>query len=184
MIKNSFLLVAVLATVSSALRAETVTVRDTHLCCGGCATGAEGALADVKGVTDAAADVNAKVVSFEADDMEAAERGLRALADAGFYGTAAYGKKKIAYPTPKIPKGAKSNAFVLGGLHLCCGACVTATQKALADVKGVAVIDIDRNEETIKISGDGVLIQDAIKALHRAGFYGSPVTKKKPAPKK
>ena len=170
-------------TAATPCLAETVSVRNTHLCCGGCASGAKSALSDVEGVSGASADVNAKVISFEAKDMEAAKRGLRALADGGFYGNAAYGKKAIDYPSPNVKKGQKANTFVLGGLHLCCGACVSASQKALTSVKNVTVIDIDRNEQTIKVSGDGVLVQDAIDALNKAGFYGKPVSEKKSEPK-
>jgi copper chaperone CopZ len=59
----------------------------------------------------------------------------------------------------------------LTNVHLCCTACVTASQKALEEVKGVTLIDIDRNEKTIKLTGDAIVIPEAVAALNKAGFF-------------
>lgn len=176
-------ILAVLTLVAAPCLAETVSVRNTHLCCASCSAGAKAALSDVEGVSGVNCDLNAKVIAFEAKDAKAAKKGVEALADGGFFGAAVYGKEKLPYPSPKIKKGQKSNSFLLTGLHLCCGACVTASQKALTSVKGVTVIDIDRNEETIQVNGDGVLVQDAIDALNKAGFYSKLASPKKSAKK-
>ena len=149
----------------------TVTVRGPHLCCDGCRTIADAALSEVDGVSGISCDLNTKVISYKADGDKAAEAGIKALATAGFFGTASHDKKPLKYPISGAKKGTKSNSILLSGVHLCCTACVTASQKALEDVKGVTLIDIDRNEKTIKLTGDSIGILDAIAALNKAGFY-------------
>jgi copper chaperone CopZ len=161
----------VFAFSSSPAFSGTVAVRGTHLCCGGCQAGAEEALSDVEGVSDVSADVNTKVISYKAASDKAAEAGIEALAAAGFFGTPTHDAKKMAYPESGAKKGMKANSVLLSGLHLCCTACVTASQKALEDVKAVSLIDIDRNEGTIKLTGDGIDVPEAIAALNKAGFY-------------
>ena len=151
--------------------AGTVAVKGTHLCCGGCQAGAEEALSEVEGLSDISADVNTKVISYKAASDKAAAAGIEALAAAGFYGTATHDAKKLAYPDSGAKKGMKSNSILLSGLHLCCTACVTASQKSLEEVKGVALIDLDRNEQTIKLTGDAIDVPEAIAALNKAGFY-------------
>ncbi len=159
------------AFVSSTAYSATVSVRGTHLCCGGCQAGAEEALSEIEGVSDVSADVNTKVISYKAAGDKAAAAGIEALAAAGFYGTATHGDKKLAYPESGAKKGMKANSLLLTGLHLCCTACVTASQKSLEEVKGVSLIDIDRNEQTIKLTGDAIDVPEAIAALNKAGFF-------------
>lgn len=151
----------------------TVTVKGTHLCCGGCQDIADAALSEVDGVSDISCDLNTKVISYEAAGDKAAEAGIKALAKAGFFGTASHDKKPLKYPASGAKKGMKSNSIMLSNVHLCCTACVTASQKALQDVRGVTLIDIDRNEKTIKLTGDSILVPEAIAALNKAGFFCS-----------
>lgn len=159
--------------------ADNVSVKGVHLCCGGCSSIAEDALDEVKGVTSVSCDLNTKVISFKADDKKSADAGIKALADAGFFGTATFAKKELKYPGSGAKKGAKQNTVMLKHVHLCCTACVTASQKALEKVKGVTLIDIDRNEETIKLTGDAIVVTDAVAALNKAGFFCSVEQSKK-----
>jgi copper chaperone CopZ len=156
---------------SSATYAGTVSVKGPHLCCGGCQTIADAALSEVDGVSNISCDLNTKVISYKAESDKAAEAGIKALAGAGFFGTATHDKKPLKYPVSGAKKGMKANTILLSGVHLCCTACVTASQKALEGVKGVTLIDIDRNEKTIKLTGDAIGVPDAIAALNKAGFY-------------
>jgi copper chaperone CopZ len=128
-------------------------------------------LSEVEGISEISCDVNTKVISYKAANEKAATDGIEALAAAGFFGTATHGEKKLAYPDSGAKKGMKANSLLLTGLHLCCTACVTASQKALEEVKGVSLIDIDRNEETIKLTGDAIDVPEAIAALNKAGFF-------------
>ena len=134
---------------------------------------------DTDGITDISADLNTKVVSFKAKDQKSAEAGIKALAKAGFFGAATYKGKSLKYPDSGAKDGAKANTVSLKGIHLCCTACVTASQKALQSVKGVTLIDIDRNEETIKLTGDAISVKAAVTALNKSGFYCSYSAPKK-----
>lgn len=159
----------VLATSSPA--PEVVSVKGVHLCCGGCQSRAESAFDGIKGISDVSADLNTKVISFKVTDPQVADEGIKALAKAGFFGTATYKGKSLKYPDSGAQKGAKANTLSLKGVHLCCTACVTASQKALQNVKGVTLIDIDRNDEVIKLTGDAIPVEDAVAALNKAGFF-------------
>ena len=155
----------------SAPKGEKVTVKGVHLCCGSCLSAANDALDGIDGVSGGSSDLNSKVVSFTADDSAAAKRGLEALAKEGFFGTAFLNGKAVDYPASGAKKDAQANSFTLTGIHLCCTSCVTASQKALQNVRGVKVIDIDRNERTIKLRGDKISIHDTVAALNKAGFH-------------
>lgn len=149
----------------------TVNVKGPHLCCGSCQTIADAALSEVDGVSAISCDLNTKVISYKADSDKSAAAGIKALAGAGFFGVASHDKKPLKYPVSGAKKGAKANTILLLGVHLCCGACVAASQKALEDVKGVRLIDIDRNEKTVKLTGDSIGVPEAIAALNKAGFF-------------
>jgi len=164
-----------------------VTVKGVHLCCGSCLSAAKDAFDDVRGVSKVSCDLNTKIVKFSAVDEKTAKLGIKALAAEGFFGTAIHDKKKLAFPDAGAKKGQKLDSFVLKGVHLCCGSCVTGSQKSLQKVPGVKVIDIDRKKKTIKLTGSSIDVKAAIAALNKAGFYGkldARVAKKKPAPAK
>jgi copper chaperone CopZ len=57
--------------------------------------------------------------------------------------------------------------------HLCCPACLSGVEEALADVKGVTHVS-DQKAKTIEITADSdESAQAAIDALAAAGFYGT-----------
>src|SRR5690348_15008714 len=61
---------------------------------------------------------------------------------------------------------------VINGVHLCCGACVTGVEDAVANVKG-ATVACDRGAKTVTITAaDAATAQKAIDALADAGFHG------------
>ena len=156
-----------------------VRIKGVHLCCGACVAGVDDALEEVKDISDVAADRNGKVVVFTAKDAKVAEAGIKALAEAGYYGRAAVGDKDVKFPATGVKKDTKTNSIVLGNVHLCCGSCVTDAQKALEKVEGLNQIAIDRNEETITLKGKSIDVNKAIGALNNAGFYAKPAKKKK-----
>lgn len=166
-----FALGTVTVLASAAPDTGTVTVKGVHLCCGGCQEIADAALSEVKGVDDISCDLNTKVISYKVADRKTAEAGIQALAKAGFFGTATLDKKPLKFPDSGAKKETKSNSFVLENVHLCCTSCVTASQKALEDLEGVTLIDIDRNEKTIKLTGSSISVPKAVGALNKAGFY-------------
>jgi copper chaperone CopZ len=148
-------------------------VKGVHLCCPSCVSAVDEALGGVQGVSNVAADRDSKLVTFTAADAKAAQAGVNALAQAGFHGAASHGKDAVPFPASGAKPGDKADAVTLAGVHLCCGACVTDAQKALADLDGVSVIDIDRNAATIKLSGSEIDVPAAVKALNAGGFHAT-----------
>jgi len=170
--KECFLSLTALLLIPQLSWAGTVTVKGVHMCCGGCQAIAEEALSDLAGVDKVVCDLNTKGIEFTATDEKAVKAGIVALAEAGFHGKADHDKKPLTFPESGAKKGKKANSVLLSGVHLCCTACVTASHKALIEVKGVTVIDIDRNAKTIKLTGDAMDTLEVVDALNRAGFYG------------
>ncbi len=150
----------------------TVTVRSVHLCCGACVEGAKGALDGIEGVSDAKADVNSKSVVFSAKNEKAAMKGIEALADHGFFGKAAFGKKDLAFPDVGAKKGEKRDTMTFTGIHLCCGACRKAVHEAFTKLDGLTSMEIDAATQTVKLNGGGMIVPDAVDLLQKAGFYG------------
>src|SRR5438309_5532599 len=69
----------------SAVAETKVTISDTHLCCGQCLRAVDSTLKDMAGVKFKS-DQGAKTIEITADNDEAAQKAVNALADAGFYG--------------------------------------------------------------------------------------------------
>lgn len=167
------------AVAMAADESGTVTVRSVHLCCGACVEGAKGALDGIEGVSDAKADVNSKSVVFSAKSEKAAMKGIEALADHGFYGKAAFGKKDLAFPDVGAKKGEKRDTMTFTGIHLCCGACRKAVHEAFTKLDGLTSMEIDAATETVKLNGGGLVVLDAVELLQKAGFYGKLVKTEK-----
>jgi copper chaperone CopZ len=150
----------------------TVTVREVHLCCGACSEGANEALRDVEGVSKSKADVNSKTVVFTAANLKAATAGIQALADHGFFGKAAFGKTDLPFPETGAKKGEKRDSLTFTGVHLCCGACRKAVHEAFTKLDGLTSMEIDPAARTVKLTGGGLNVLDAVELLQKAGFYG------------
>lgn len=150
-----------------------VTVKGVHICCGGCVSALTGALDGVKGVSGASASQDEGKVTYQATDAKAAAAGLKAIAGAGFYGTASYDGKKLEVPAPKIDAKLTADTVTLTGVHLCCGTCVTESSKALKGVNGVAEVEGDQDNGTLTVKGNKVNVSELVKALHGAGFHGN-----------
>ncbi|MCA9069183.1 MAG: heavy-metal-associated domain-containing protein [Planctomycetaceae bacterium] len=150
-----------------------VTVKKAHVCCGACVNAVKKCLADVEGVSKAAADQNSKIITFTAADDAAATKGIAALAKAGFHGAATHGDKALEFPKPKTKAGEKTNSVTFTGVHLCCGACVRGAKESLENVKNVKVIDVDQKTKTVTLTGEKIDLAEAIKAFNGGGFHGN-----------
>ena len=61
------------------------------------------------------------------------------------------------------------------GVHICCGACVKAVDKALTGVAGVSGVTSDRESKTVRFTAaDDKAATAGIEALANAGFHGTP----------
>lgn len=158
--------VALLA-MTGVLAAETkVTVSETHLCCGQCLKGVDAALKDVKGVTHKSSQSD-KTIELTAENDEAAQKAIDALAAAGFCGKLNSDKLKFK-PVAADDKAAQK--VEITGIHNCCGACTTAIKKAVTGVSGVSGTSVKSRDTTFAIEGN-FKPSEVVKALTDAGFY-------------
>lgn len=159
-----------------------VTVRGIHLSCDACVVDSEGSLKEIAGISDAKADLNGRSLTFKARDEKTAQTGIKALAESGFFGRAAFGNKDLAFPDLGIKKGEKRDTITLTGIHLSCGACRKSAHEALTKLDGLSSMEIDPAQRTIKLTGAGMIVQDAVDLLHKAGFYPTLKTPEKRPP--
>jgi len=174
------LMTATLAAVAwAAGEAGLVTVRGVHLSCDACVADSEASLKDIAGISDAKADLNGRGLTFKAKDEKTAQAGIKALAEAGFFGRAAFGNKDLAFPDLGIKKGEKRDTITFHGIHLSCGACRKSAHEALTKLDGLNAMEIDPAQRTIKLTGAGIVVQDAAELLQKAGFHPTLKTPEK-----
>jgi copper chaperone CopZ len=164
-------LLTVLATAALATiaRAETtVKLSNVHLCCKSCVTGIEKAVAGAKGVT-AAVDKDAGTVTLTAADKAAAQGGVDALVDAGYFGKT--DSSDVSLKDTSGAKDGKVASLKVNDVHLCCGKCVTAVTKALEKVKGVTGNNAEKGAKTFEVKGD-FSPKEVFAALQAAGLTG------------
>jgi|SRR5688572_9075868 len=156
-------------TLTVAVRAETSTkISDVHLCCPACVKGVEKALADIKGVT-VAVDKDAETVTLTGSDKAAVQKAADALVAAGYFGKSSDGGIKLTNDSGA--KGQKVQKLKLEGVHLCCGQCVSAVDKAVKGVNGVKEHTAKKNAESFEVTGD-FNDKEVIEALQKAGLAG------------
>lgn len=81
--------------------------------------------------------------------------------------------------------GSAANAgdVKIKGVHLCCGACVTAAQGALKDIEGVTGVAVDRDSKLVAFkSADEKATKAAIEALAKEGMFGTATDGDKAVP--
>jgi copper chaperone CopZ len=167
--KSLALVVSAFALTLSAQAADTtVKISGVHLCCKGCVTGAEKAVAGVKGVT-ASVDQDAETVSLTGPDSATVQKAADALVAAGYFGKSGDAGVKLAADTGA--KGKKVQTLKLEGVHLCCGKCVSAVDKAVKSVSGVKEHTAKKDAKTFEVTGD-FNDQEVVEALHKAGLTG------------
>jgi copper chaperone CopZ len=171
------LIIAAVATVALAglslgqARADKVELKGTHLCCPKCITTVKDVLGKVDGVSDAEADKETKTVTFTAKDEKAATAGIKALVEAGFFGTATREGKEVKIDTPEVKKGTKADSVTVKDVHVCCGQCKQAVAKTLKDLK--LSYDGDGVQKTLTVEGKDLDKADILAALRKAGYNGS-----------
>ena len=167
------LICAVILTIASfatsSANAEAVKIEGVHLCCGACIKGANKALEGVEGVSGVNVEKDDRQVTFEAANAKAARRGVRALAKAGFYGSANFNGKTIALKNP-VEAGTKADSATVSGVHLCCPGCFKAAEAALKEVDGVSEVTSNKDKKTIAVSGEGIPLSGLVDALREIGF--------------
>ncbi len=150
----------------SAVAETKVTISDTHLCCGQCIRAVDSTLKDMAGVKHKA-DQGSKTIEITADNDEAAQKAINALADAGFCGK--LNNDKLAFKRVEAGDAAVQKLEV-SGVHNCCGQCTNAIKKAVTSVSGVTSTDVKAREQSFAVEGN-FKPGDVVKALLDAGFY-------------
>lgn len=151
---------AALAAITLTAQAESsLTITGVHNCCKGCANGIEKAITKA----GATAAIDGETVKITAASEADAKKAAESLVAAGYYGKGA--------PAPAVAD-AKVTSATVGGVHLCCGKCVTAVEKALKSVAGVTGHTAAKGAEAFTVSGD-FSTKALAEALNGAGFSGS-----------
>lgn len=161
------LAVSMMSLGAVAQAAETATYSGVHLCCGACVRAVQGAVGKVNGA-EAKADADAGTVTITAADAKTLKAAAKAMADAGFHGTA--DKKEFALADDSGAGADKAQRIVLTGVHNCCAGCSSAVEDACKDVNGVQAIVIKSRQPQCVIEGN-FAPADVVKALNKAGFH-------------
>jgi len=161
---KSFTLLTVFAAAAafstSAFAEASVTVSGVHNCCKSCVKGIEAAVAKVAG---ASAVTDGTTVTITAKNEADAKKAVASLVEGGYYGEGA---------TAPAVTDAKVKSATVGGVHLCCGKCVTAVEKAVKGVSGVTTHSAAKGVKTFTVEGD-FSTKELAAALNKAGFNGS-----------
>jgi copper chaperone CopZ len=168
MIRTAMLGVATLAlgvamTTTGASAAE-ATLTGVHNCCNSCKKGIDAAVTGA----GAKAKIDKSTVTVTADDEAGVKKAVSALLAAGYFGDGA----PAAAAAPAAPSDAKAKSVTVEGVHLCCGKCVDAFNKAVKTAPGVAKTDAAKNAKTVVVEGD-VSPKEVLDALHKAGLNAS-----------
>lgn len=165
--------IALLVLSANVSLAGEVRVTGVHLCCRQCVVAVNAALADVEGVSAASVDSDNGVVTFQAGDVEAANRGLAAMAEAGFHGSPTHGDDEIAFPASGAEEEETADSAQLEHLHNCCPGCKNAIDAALENVDGVAAIAWNGETKILTVTGSDFSLEGVISALNEAGFHAT-----------
>jgi copper chaperone CopZ len=168
---KNFILSAVIAlALTASVRAADVSTKlsDVHLCCQSCVKGAQKAVADIKGL-DIAVDKDAGTVTLTGPDAATVQKGADALVAAGYFGKSSDPSIKVASDTGA--KGKKVQSLKLEDVHLCCGKCVSAVDKAVKSVPGVKEHTAAKNAKSFEVTGD-FNDEQVVTALQKAGLTG------------
>src|SRR5204862_2033564 len=167
--KNLLAPLVIASMMALSVKAETSTkISDVHLCCPSCVKGVEKAVADVADVT-AAVDKTAGTVTLTGPDKASVQKAANALVAAGYFGKSSDAGIKLANDTGA--KGKKVQTLKLEGVHLCCGKCVSAVDKAVKSVPGVKEHTAKKNAESFEVTGD-FNDTEVLDALQQAGLTG------------
>jgi copper chaperone CopZ len=142
------------------VRAEsTVTLTGVHNCCKKCENGITGAVAKISG---ASATAVKDTVTITAKDDADAKKAVASLVEAGYFGAGA--------EAPAVTDS-KVKSATIEGVHLCCGKCVDAFNKAATATAGVSKTDAVKGATSVKVEGD-FSTKEFLAALNKGGFSG------------
>jgi copper chaperone CopZ len=142
-------------------------ITDIHLCCKSCVTGVEKAVGEVSGAK-AEVDQDAGTVTLSGPDAATVQKAADALIAAGYFGKCEAGAK---LDSSTGAKGAKVQSLKIEGVHLCCGKCVKAVDRAVKSVAGVKEQNATKGAKSFEVTGD-FSDQEVFTALQKEGLTG------------
>jgi copper chaperone CopZ len=155
------------AFIASASAADSsAKITDVHLCCKGCVTGVEKAIGEVPGAK-AAVDQDSGTVTLSAPDAATVQKAADALVAAGYFGKSS----DVKLDATSGAKGEKVQSLKIEGVHLCCGKCVKAVDRAVKSVSGVKDQTAVKGAKSFEVTGD-FNDQEVISALQKEGLTG------------
>jgi periplasmic mercuric ion binding protein len=167
-LRTGLVLLSAAGMLGAAALAETkVEVTNVHLCCPACVKAVGAALEGVTGVTGVC-DQKAKTVTLTAADDATAQKGIEALAAAGYHGHLE--TKAVHFPHDSGATEGKVSSLTVTGIHNCCGACNKAVKTAVKKVPGVTGDTAKQKNDSFEVTGD-FEPTELIRALHEAGFH-------------
>ena len=141
---------------------------DVHLCCKGCVTGAEKAVGEVDGAK-AEVDQDAGTVTLSAPDAATLRKAEDALVKAGYFGKSS--DSSLSLDSSTGAKGDKVQSLRVEGVHLCCGKCVKAVDRAVKAVPGAKEHTATKGAKVFEVTGD-FNDQEFFTALQKEGLTG------------
>jgi len=165
----AFAFAAVVSLSLPALAADsTAKISDVHLCCKGCVNGVEKAVSKVPDVK-ADVDQDAGTVTLTGPNAEAVQKAADAMIAAGYFGKPADNSVKMSADTGA--KGEHATKATVEGVHLCCGKCVKAVDKAVNATMGAKAHTATKGAKTFEVTGD-FNDKDLAAALQKEGLTG------------
>jgi copper chaperone CopZ len=161
------LAVFVSLTLTSSAADVTSKLSDVHLCCKGCVNGVEKAVGAVEGAK-AEIDADAGTVTLSGPNKATVQKAANALVKAGYFGKSE-GGVKLDSATGATGKNVQS--VRVEGVHLCCGKCVKAVDKAVKSVNGAKQHNATKGAKTFEVTGD-FNDKELFAALQKEGLAG------------
>jgi len=145
-------------------------ITDVHLCCKGCVNGVEKAVSEVDGAK-AAVDADNGTVTLTAPDAATVQKAADSLIKAGYFGKTEDGIKLNAN-SGAADKQVQS--MKIEGVHLCCGKCVKAVDRAIKEVPGAKEHNAVKGAKSFEVTGD-FNEKQMVTALQKEGITGKVV---------
>jgi copper chaperone CopZ len=142
-------------------------ISDVHLCCKGCVNGVQKAVGEVDGAK-AEVDADGGTVTLSGPDTATVQKAADALVKAGYFGKAEGGAKLDASTGASDQK---VQSLRVEGVHLCCGKCVKAIDRAVKSVSGAKEHNATKGAKSFEVTGD-FNDKDLFTALQKEGLTG------------
>jgi periplasmic mercuric ion binding protein len=152
-----------------------VPIERVHLCCDECVEGVRSAVT-AAGATHMIADQDTSRLVLFAPDTTAAQKAVKAMVDAGYFGRSRNPAVPVTADTGARDATVKNTE--VEGVHLCCSSCVEQAKGALVAVPGVTSVAAATNGTTIQVKGE-FNEKAALDALLDVGLSGK-VSAEKP----